>query len=77
MINNNNNLIYENYENVYIIKNNDSYDYIEKSIIQSKHLINKLENNNIKIYESDNLVDIIKFVLMMNVMLFIFTFTDL
>lgn len=74
MINNNNNLIYEKYDNVHIINNNDSYDYIEKSIIQSKHLINKLENNTIKIYKSDNLIDIIKFIFMMNIMLSIFTF---
>ena len=61
MINNNNNLKYENYENVHVINNHDSYDYIEQSIIKSKNLINKLENNNIEIYNSYKLTEIIKY----------------
>jgi hypothetical protein len=73
MINNNNNLKYKNYKNVFIINNNDSYDYIEKSIIKSKNLIHKLEKdtiNNIKIYKPDNIIDIIKFILLINFFLF-------
>ena len=65
MINNNNNLKYENYENVHIINNTDSYDYIEQSIIKSKKLINKLEETTIKIYNSYNLTEIVKFILIM------------
>ena len=79
MINNNNNLKYENLENVHIINNNDSYDYIEQSIKKSKKLIHKLEKDNqkyftktLKIYEPDNLTDIVKFMFMMNI---IFYFT--
>ena len=73
MINNYNNIEYKNYKNVFIINNNDSYDYIEKSIIKSKNLIHKLEKdtiNNIKIYKPDNITDIIKFILLINFFLF-------
>ena len=75
MIKNNNNLKYENLENVHIINNNDSYDYIEQSIIKSKKLIHQLEKEsikNIKIYELDNLIDIIKFIFMLNIILSIY-----
>ena len=56
---------------MHIINNTDSYDYIEQSIIKSKKLINKLENNNIKIYNSYNLTDIVKFILIMTISIFI------
>lgn len=72
MINDKDNLKYENFENIHIINNNDSYDYIEKSIIKSKKLIHKLEkdtNKTIKIYEPDNVTDIIKFLFMINIIL--------
>jgi hypothetical protein len=72
MINNENNLKYENFENIHVIINNDTYDYIEKSIIKSKQLIHKLEKNTIKtikIYEPDNLIDIFKFIFMINIIL--------
>lgn len=76
MVNNNNNLKYENFENVHIINNNDSYDNIEQSIIKSKKLIQKLEKDNqksfcktLKIYKPDNLTDIVKFIFMMNLII--------
>jgi hypothetical protein len=75
MINNENNLEYENCKNIHILNTNDSYDYIEKSIINAKKLIHKLEKDTIKtikIYEPDNLTDIIKFIFMMNIVLYIF-----
>jgi hypothetical protein len=75
MINNEDNLIYEKCENIHIINNNDSYDYIEKSIIKSKQLIHKLEKDTIKtikIYKPDNLIDIIKFIFMINIILHMF-----
>jgi hypothetical protein len=72
IINDKDNLKYENFENIHIINNIDSYDYIEKSIIKSKKLIHKLEKDTsktIKIYEPDNLTDIIKFLFMINIIL--------
>jgi hypothetical protein len=73
MINNENKLEYENFDNVHIINNNDSYDYIEQSIIKSKKLIHKLENNKtIKIYEPNNFTDIIKFIFIINIIIYLF-----
>jgi hypothetical protein len=80
MINNNNNFSYENHENIHIINTYNSYDYIEKSIINSKLLLNRLVKNTkkqIKIYEPDNLVDIIKFIFMMNFILYRFNLQKL
>jgi hypothetical protein len=63
------------FDNLYKIDtNHDSLFSFESTIINSINLINKLESKNIPIYEVDNIVNILKFLLLISFILQIFNF---